>query len=291
MNILKLNNVCKKYGNRNVLFNVSFQVNSGEIVGLVGPNGAGKTTIFKILSGLINKDSGEVIKSGDVSGIISKTPLYPFLTGKEHLNYIAKINNKYNMKDIEDFIGIGRKINDKVSTYSLGMKQRLCLGILLLNNSEIILLDEPTNGLDNEGISELRNLLKGLSEERKKTIIISSHNLREIDILCNKIIFVNSGRVVKVIDKTLKNQKKSFVIKFNTNELDKVNELKGKYSLDINDNMVSITIDEDDVKSILELIIMNNIRFKNLEIINLENYDLESKYNLYINEGKVNGII
>ena len=291
MNILKLNNVCKKYGNRNVLFNVSFQVNSGEIVGLVGPNGAGKTTIFKILSGLINKDSGEVIKSGDVSGIISKTPLYPFLTGKEHLNYIGKINNKYNMKDIEDFIGIGRKINDKVSTYSLGMKQRLCLGILLLNNSEIILLDEPTNGLDNEGISELRNLLKGLSEERKKTIIISSHNLREIDILCNKIIFVNSGRVVKVIDKTLKNQKKSFVIKFNTNELDKVNELKGKYSLDINDNMVSITIDEDDVKSILELIIMNNIRFKNLEIINLENYDLESKYNLYINEGKVNGII
>ncbi|WP_461207868.1 ABC transporter ATP-binding protein [Clostridium sp. DL1XJH146] len=291
MNVLKLINICKKYGDKNALTDVCFEVNTGEIVGLIGPNGAGKTTIFKVISGLINSDSGELIKNGDISGIISKTPLYPFLTGREHLKYISKINNKSNIDELEKFIGIGKKITDKVSTYSLGMKQRLCLGILLINDSEIILLDEPTNGLDNKGIIELRDLLRKLAEERKKTIIISSHNLREIDILCNKIIFVNNGKIVKITNKELENHNSPFIIKFNTNEVNKINKLRNEYGLSINDNLVTITIDEDHVKNLLEFIIMNNVRFRNLEIIRLANYDLESKYNLYINGGRIDGVI
>jgi len=286
MNILKLNNICKKYNDKNILSNISFDVNCGEIIGLVGPNGSGKTTLFKVISGLINHDSGDIIKNGNISGIISKTPLYPFLTGKDHLKYISKINNKCSIDEIEKFIDIGNKINNKVSTYSLGMKQRLCIGILLLNDSDIILLDEPTNGLDNEGIRELRELLRELSEKRKKTIIISSHNLHEIDILCNKVIFINNGKIVNITNKSIEDFDKFFIIKFVTNDLNKIDKLGCEYNISINNTLVSITVDERDVKNILDFITLNNIQFENLEIININNCDLESKYNLYINEGK-----
>lgn len=289
MKVLNLKNVCKTYSNKSVLKNINFDVYKGDIIGLVGPNGAGKTTLFKILASLISIDSGEINKLEEVSGIISKTPLYPFLTGKEHLKYISKLS-KYSgdIKEIEEFINIGEKIDCKVKTYSLGMKQRLCLGIVLLNNSNIIILDEPTNGLDAEGIIEFRNLIKLLSEEKGKTILISSHNLDEIEKICTKIIFLNRGEIIKTEDRSKDELTNRYILKFLTSQIEKLNELEALCN-EIQEKKGTVTIKttEDNVKKILKNIIYNNIDFENLEILNESNLSLENKYFLYMNKEEV----
>ncbi|MGL5415023.1 MAG: ABC transporter ATP-binding protein [Clostridium sp.] len=291
MNILEVKEVSKSYKDRSILENISFNVDKGEILGLVGPNGAGKTTIFKMISGLIKKDKGEIIKKGEVSGIISKTPVYPFLSGKDHLEYIVKLNNKNNLNEVLEFIGIGKKINEKVSTYSLGMKQRLCIGIVLLNDPDIILLDEPTNGLDNEGINDLRLLLRELSEKKKKTIIIASHNLREIELLSNRIIVINAGKIVKVLDREKKINGENFIIKFNTKELSNFKSYAKNLEVLFDKNVVTIRASEGQVREVLKCIIESNIVFTDLEIKNVRDSSLEKEYNLYINEGAQNGTI
>ena len=200
MEILKCENLKKQVKNKVIVENISFSMNKGDVVGFIGPNGAGKTTTIKLILGLIKLTEGKVyidgydikknfIKAMEKVGAIVETPdLYMYLSGYDNLKLTAnnyKNITKKRITEVIKMVGLENRIKDKVSTYSLGMRQRLGIAEAIINNPELLILDEPTNGLDIEGTIEIRNLIKKLSNEGI-AILISSHNLTEIDNLCNR---------------------------------------------------------------------------------------------------------
>ena len=210
MEILKCENLKKIIKNKTLVENISFSANKGDIIGLVGPNGAGKTTIIKLILGLIKLTEGKVLINGydiqndfvnvinKVGAIVENPDLYMYLSGYDNLKLTA--NNYRNMtkeriNEVIKIVGLEQRIKDKVSTYSLGMRQRLGIAEAIINNPELLILDEPTNGLDVEGIIEIRELIKELSS-KGIAILISSHNLTEIDNLCNRIIAIKNGKII-----------------------------------------------------------------------------------------------
>lgn len=210
MEILKCENLKKIIKNKTLVENISFSANKGDIIGLVGPNGAGKTTIIKLILGLIKLTEGKVLINGydiqndfvnainKVGAIVENPGLYMYLSGYDNLKLTA--NNyrnitKERINEVIKIVGLEQRIKDKVSTYSLGMRQRLGIAEAIINNPELLILDEPTNGLDVEGIIEIRELIKELSS-KGIAILISSHNLTEIDNLCNRIIAIKNGKII-----------------------------------------------------------------------------------------------
>lgn len=195
--------VTKRYKNSQVLTDVTFSIAKGEICGLVGENGAGKTTLLRILSGLISQTSGNIkgMSTKKIGSIIETPALYPNLTGYENLTYIKKL------------MGINRDVNEvlklvdlnqvdrqkKVKDYSLGMRQRLAIAIAIMDNPELLILDEPVNGLDPKGIKELRDLILNLKNQLNITILISSHILSELSMVADKYIIMKKGKVIKEI--------------------------------------------------------------------------------------------
>ena len=218
--ILECKNICKKFGKKTILTDVSFDIYEGDILSFIGPNGSGKTTTIKMILGLQSIDSGMVIINGynvvddftkailKVGAIVENPDLYMYLTGWQNLKMIANcykgITDDEILK-IVDYVGLKDRINDKVSKYSLGMRQRLGIARALLNSPNILILDEPTNGLDPEGIKDLRDLLKKLSNDGMG-ILISSHNLAELESFCNKVCIIDNG---KIIESSLVNEFKS----------------------------------------------------------------------------------
>ena len=215
MKILVCENLKKQVKRKVIIENISFSVDKGEVVGLIGPNGAGKTTIIKSILGLINLTEGKVTINGydikkdfvkaieKVGAIVENPDAYMYLSGYDNLKITA--NNyrgitKSRIEEVAKIVGLENRIKDKVSTYSLGMRQRLGIAEAIINNPELLILDEPTNGLDVEGIIEIRNLIKNLSHQGI-AIIISSHNLTEIDNLCNRIIAIKNGKMI--VDETI----------------------------------------------------------------------------------------
>lgn len=211
MEILSVSNLNKSY-NKKVLDNLNFTINKGEVVGLIGPNGAGKTTLMKILCLLSKADSGEVKLCGisnnnkkdrekylaNLSAIIETPALYENLSGYDNIDFIRRINkiSKERMDEMIKFINIGDMINNKVKQYSLGMKQRLAIGIALLSSPNLLILDEPTNGLDYDGIIEFRKLISDVVKDNDVSVIISSHILSEIEKLCQRLLFLKDGKLI-----------------------------------------------------------------------------------------------
>jgi ABC-2 type transport system ATP-binding protein len=203
---LKINDISKTYGNKTVLDRVSLTIPKGSVFGVLGPNGSGKTTLLAILLDIIKPDSGSFNWIGNTTkghtprkiGALLETPnFYPYLTAKQNLKIIALIK-KYDGADIDDLLdqlGLGKHKETVFSNYSLGMKQRLAIAACLIGSPEIIMLDEPTNGLDPEGIADVRNLIK-LLHSKGKTIIISSHLLDEIERVCTHVAILNNSRLL-----------------------------------------------------------------------------------------------
>lgn len=212
MNTVEVRNISKKLGDNNIFENVSFNLEKGKIYGLVGANGSGKSTLLKIIMSLY-KTKGRVLINGfdvrknfsealsKVSGIVDNVSLYDFLTAKENLRYFAYLYDVDYSKVKEILELLKFDINDKriVKHFSLGMKQKLGLGVSLLKDSDVLILDEPTNGLDPKGIMELRQLLKSMKD---KTIIVSSHMISEIEKLTTDILFINNKSITKIESNT-----------------------------------------------------------------------------------------
>ncbi len=271
--ILECQNLKKKFGKKQVLRDVSFSLNEGDILGFIGPNGAGKTTTIKLILGLQKINGGKVTINGydiktnyvqaikKVGAIVENPDLYMYLTGRENLKLIARLYDEVDKKRIEEVIeisGLGKRIDDKVSKYSLGMRQRLGIAAALINKPNILILDEPTNGLDPEGIKQLRDLLIKLAKEYKMGILISSHNLLELESFCNKVCIIQNGKIIESSSiKELKNKISDSLYVF---ELDKVSDLykfiKEKFEV-INKTTFKIQINRDAVPKLIEKLIRN----------------------------------
>lgn len=209
--VLEVNNLSKSLDNKEILKNINLKIFEGEIVGLIGPNGAGKTTLIKTILNLYKPNSGSVQICGysvknnleqalsKTGSIIENPDMYLNLSGRKNLKITALLNqiedDNY-INDIVKYVGLNSRIDDKVKKYSLGMKQRLGLADALIKNPKLLILDEPTNGLDPYGIKELRNILKNISEKNNMSILISSHNLPEIENICDRVIIINNGEII-----------------------------------------------------------------------------------------------
>ncbi|HIQ64814.1 MAG TPA: ABC transporter ATP-binding protein [Candidatus Faecenecus gallistercoris] len=211
MGVLEVKNLTKKFGKRVILDQVSVTLEEGEVVGLVGPNGAGKSTFIKSILGLYNIDEGDVKICGfdvykqhrdalsKVGCIVENPDMYQNISGRKNLKICALMNDLPKNTDIDSVVHLVRmesRIDDKVKTYSLGMKQRLGLASALLNHPKLLILDEPINGLDPQGIMELRQIVRDLSKKDKMTVLISSHILAEIGQMCDRIIMIDQGKIV-----------------------------------------------------------------------------------------------
>ena len=274
MEILKCENLKKQVKNKVIVENISFSMNKGDVVGFIGPNGAGKTTTIKLILGLIKLTEGKVyidgydiqknyIKAMEKVGAIVETPdLYMYLSGYDNLKLTAnnyKNITKKRINEVIKMVGLENRIKDKVSTYSLGMRQRLGIAEAIINNPELLILDEPTNGLDIEGTIEIRNLIKELSNEGI-AILISSHNLTEIDNLCNRIIAIKNGKIITndTIDnfKTFSNET-TYILELD--HLDNLEQviLTHKYET-ISKNKIRIYISKEEITNLMENLIKNN---------------------------------
>ncbi len=210
MTVLEVKNISKSMSGRQILSDVSFAVQSGEILGFLGPNGAGKTTTIKIILGMLSPDKGEILVGGKniaknyeeamrgISGIVENPDLYGYLSGYNNLKLFANLRGvkEEKIREAAELVGLTARINDKVSSYSLGMKQRLGVALAVLHEPKVMILDEPTNGLDPAGIKELRDNLKFLAHENGMSIVVSSHLLSEMQLMCDRVVIIDNGKIV-----------------------------------------------------------------------------------------------
>ena len=269
--ILKCENINKKFGKKQILKNVSLEVTEGDILGFIGPNGAGKTTTIKMILGLQSIDSGNIYINGynikkdfakaieRVGGVVENPDLYMYLTGYENLKLISNLYkniSKERINEVVDLVKLNVRINDKVSKYSLGMRQRLGIAVALINKPNLLILDEPTNGLDPEGIKELRDILKELALKENVGIIVSSHNLSDLESFCNKIVIIKNGEIVETNNLTnIKKVEESYII-----ELDDISKIKDVEFEKIDENNIRIHIDKKEIPEVIKKLVQNDIK-------------------------------
>jgi ABC-2 type transport system ATP-binding protein len=213
MSVLSVNGLTKKIGKKTLVHNISFDVREGEVFGFLGPNGAGKTTTIRMLVGLIKPTEGTIVigehnvrtsfkeAMRQVGSIVENPELYTYLTGWENLKQFARMLGNISDERIHEIakkVHLDGRIHDKVKTYSLGMKQRLGIAQALLGNPKLLILDEPTNGLDPAGIRELREFVRYLVEEENISVFVSSHMLHEVQMMCDRVAIINHGKTVTV---------------------------------------------------------------------------------------------
>lgn len=256
--ILEVKKINKKIGKKQILNDISFDIYEGEILGFIGPNGAGKTTAIKLILGLQSINSGEIYINGNsvqksftkaiakVGAIVENPDIYMYLTGYENLKMNARLYNNIKPQRIDEIVkivGLENRIKDKVSKYSLGMRQRLGVAIALLHKPNLLVLDEPNNGLDPEGIIDLRNLLKKLAKEENLAVLISSHNLSEIESLCTNITIINKGEIIET-DSLEDMKTDSFKYYFKLSEINDYIKLKRLFEYVLEKEIIIKEIDE-----------------------------------------------
>lgn len=273
MNILKVQNLCKKIGKKEILKDVSFEINSGDILAFIGPNGAGKTTTIKCILGLQKLNSGSVIINGynikndfvkainNVGCIVESPDVYMYLTGMQNLELQASLYHDIEEDDIAKvvaLVGLEKRIYDKVSKYSLGMRQRLGIALALIHNPNLLILDEPTNGLDPEGIKELRELLKSLAK-KGMGILISSHNLSELESFCNRVVILSKGEIIESssITDIKKLDENKYILKID--DTNKVKDIIKKTDTIKDKNYIEIIREEKDIPTLINDFIKKDV--------------------------------
>ncbi len=285
MKVLEVNNLKKTLGKREIIKNISFSIEEGEIFGFLGPNGAGKTTTIRMLVGLIHPNEGSISICGhdlkndtekalrEVGAVVENPELYKYLSGRENLMQIARIRNisKEDVNETIKLVGLEDRIDDKVRKYSLGMKQRLGLAASLLSKPKLLILDEPTNGLDPSGILDFREVVKKAAKEKGMAVFISSHILSEVQHLCDRVAFINHGTiksVENVVNESMETD--TDIICLNLNEEIDLNELK-------NIEYVNSVRKSDDG---IEIILLSNKTSNLIKHLVSRNYNVEEVYKI-----------
>jgi ABC-2 type transport system ATP-binding protein len=220
---LIVENLRKTIRRKEIIKGISFELKEGEVFGFLGPNGAGKTTTIRMLVGLIKPTSGRISICGydlarqfteairHIGCIVENPELYPYLTGFENLEHFARMVPdipKERIMEVVELVGLQNRIHDRVSTYSLGMRQRLGIAQALLGKPKVLILDEPTNGLDPVGIREMREFIRFLAETEGLSVLVSSHLLSEIQLMCDRVAIMAKGTLLRVdtVEHLLKEQ-------------------------------------------------------------------------------------
>lgn len=282
--VVQFKNLYKTIGKKEIIKDLSFDVYPGEVFGFLGPNGAGKTTTIRMMLGLMKMTKGDVIIDGisvrddfenaikNVGGIVENPELYKYMTGLNNLRLFARMHEGVTEERIMGLVkqvGLERRIKDKVKTYSLGMRQRVGLAQALLHNPKVIVLDEPTNGLDPAGIKELRNYLRDLAIKHDVAVIVSSHMLTEMELMCDRFGIIQQGELVgihevghavddRVIDKLVINAMPiDKAIEVLENMVDA--ETKEPLKISQNGNFIDLFIDYRQIPEIIKKMVESDI--------------------------------
>ena len=278
--IVSVEGLSKKFGTFEAVKDVSFTVNRGDVFGFLGPNGAGKSTTIRCLLSLIAPDQGKVSLFGksfqtnrreilaNVGSIIEKPDFYRYLSAEKNLEIFARISgaevSKKEIQEMLDFVGLGDRGKHKVKGFSHGMKQRLGIAQTLLHKPDLIILDEPTTGLDPQGIVEVRNLILRLKNEQNKTIILSSHQLAEIELISNRMVIINQGRTLVEgrVDELLNAQE--LVVRFEVDRLAEATSLLSSAHATSEISIISekefdVTMEQHQIPIVNKLFVENGI--------------------------------
>ena len=285
---IHVDHITRRYGNQLALDDVSFSVNSGEIVGFIGPNGAGKSTAMKIITGLLAADSGEVSINGlgvmkypleirRMTGYLPENnPLYPEMYVREYLRYVARLygirKNKHILSDIIEKTGLVQEVRKKIGELSKGYRQRVGLAQALVHNPDILILDEPTSGLDPNQIIEIRNLISTLGKE--KTVLLSTHIMQEVEAICDRVIIINEGKIVADEESasiTVRSGKteQAIIVEFNKEinpeELRNIENVRDVKKIGTNTWLIQASAEEDIRPKIFEYAVQNHLQVLSLQ--------------------------
>ncbi|QTI54084.1 ATP-binding cassette domain-containing protein (plasmid) [Enterococcus faecalis] len=295
--ILSIQHLSKNFGKKQALKNINFTLQQGQIVGLVGPNGAGKTTIMKALLGLIHYQEG-TIKINELSisptshkglkevgALIEYPGIYPFLTGYDHLKLFSETNDKATIDNLVAMLKMTEYIQKKAKSYSLGMKQKLGIALALLNSPELVVLDEPMNGLDPQATRDVREIIVTLAKNGT-TFLISSHILSELEKISDQFIIINNGEIIRQcsIEELSQSANHYFLLKTSQDEFARELLIKEKFVIDSSTELKVVKESEEQLSDIIQLLSTNGIQVKDIQ--HLDN-DLESSLLEILDEKKV----
>ena len=300
---LEIKNIEKRFGSRTVLNKISFETKTGEVFGLLGPNGAGKTTLIKMITGLLNIDDGEILINGkslehdfeaameNIGAIVENPEFYKYMTGKQNILQYARLHKSVTIErvnEVIELVGLSNRINEKVGKYSLGMRQRLGLAITLLHNPKVLILDEPTNGLDPAGIKQLRDILTNMAHKEDVCVLVSSHLMSEMELMCDRVAILSNGNILSV--DTMENMLhivsgRDVTYNFEVSDSNSAITIITDYNPDIVNSITGDTTFElkinrdsskDIVSTITDLLVKNKISI--YAIIPIENQKLEDAF-------------
>jgi len=293
--IIEVKNLSKKFKDVTAVQDLSFTVNEGDVYGFLGQNGAGKSTTIRMLLTLVQPSNGEIKifgkdlssnrKSilGQVGAIIEKPDHYKFLSAYDNLAIFAKMSG---IKASRDFlmqqlqlVGLDQRASSKVTTFSQGMKQRLGIAVALVHDPQLIILDEPTNGLDPQGIADMRNLIINLSRKRKKTILVSSHLLSEIELVANRMLIIHKGKkmVEGKVSELLDPSKSVIRIETDNNDATKAKLIQSKWNafLQHSSSGIQLNMNKNDVPQLIDDLVFMKVNLLSVNPVNsLEDFFL-----------------
>lgn len=276
--VLELKNVNKTYGKRKVIDNISLEVKEGEIYGFLGPNGSGKTTTIKMILRLISSDSGEIKVNGYdvkkqfekamecIGAIVENPDMYKYMSGIDNLRLHARIRNidEQRVNEVLEMVDLKDRKKEKVSKYSLGMKQRLGLALTLLHKPKVLILDEPTNGLDPAGIKKLRDILKEIAHKENVAVFVSSHILSEMQLMCDKVAVIDSGKIVKIEDMSDETNEIE-VVDIRVEDIEKsIQTIKERFGIEATkkEHSIEINISTESLPEVVKVLAMADVKIR-----------------------------
>jgi ABC-2 type transport system ATP-binding protein len=301
--IISLSNVTKRIGKTTIIDDLTFDVPQGEIFGFLGPNGAGKTTTIRMIVGLMSINKGKILIKGKnvetefeqairhVGAIVESPEMYKYLSGYQNLVHYARMAKgvtKERIDEVVSLVKLENRIHDKVKRYSLGMRQRLGVAQALLHRPSLLILDEPTNGLDPAGIRELRDYLRNLTRTEGITVIVSSHLLSEMELMCDRVAIIQRGKLVDVmpVQNFIRgnDQTQRYLIQAQPPELAlaAISEMDGVNKANMNlEGLIEVTTERECIPDILAGLMENHIRIYGVQMVSVS---LEDRF-LEITEG------
>ena len=282
---MKIIDLHKNIGRSHIIKNLNFDIRSGEVFGFIGPNGAGKTTTIRMMVGLLSMTKGDVVIQGhsikseytkaisEVGAIVENPEMYPFMTGLQNLKHFARMSEgvtNERIKEVIDLVGLEKAIKTKVNKYSLGMRQRLGIAQALLHSPSVLILDEPTNGLDPTGIREIRRYIRRLAVEDNVSVIVSSHLLSEIELMCDRIGIIQNGKLIAIKDLHEKAETNEYIVNLDVYPVEEsIDILRKMNGIEILDTSRGIQIKtyKDNIPFLVTTLVRNDIEIYGVNVL------------------------